>query len=86
MEDGDSREGRRTVDKHLIHSSTGEKRKGLIGLRDRIQGQSGEEEKEDEGWGGIAKMFRGPSAILRVLSRQSLSSAIKQADVARTCR
>lgn len=59
MEDGDSREGRRTVAKHLIHSSTEEKRKGLIGLRDRIQGQSGGEEKEDEGWGVLQKCLEG---------------------------
>lgn len=41
MEDGDSREGRRTVAKHLIHSSTEEERKGLTGLRteykDRVE-------------------------------------------------
>lgn len=59
MEDGDRREGRRTVAKHLIHSSTEEKRKGLTGLRDRIQGQSGEEEKEDEGWGVLQKCLEG---------------------------
>lgn len=38
----------------FLHSD--EEEKELIGLRDRMQGQGGEE----KAWGGITKMLRGP--------------------------